>query len=160
MVNLSMSRSAARAPLLVTVGLALATTAVPLAAQRTEISVRRAPRTTSADTLDQQLRRMQRSIDSLVRLFDDDDLNAAERYRVGQQIDQRIAEFRAQRMRLEGEMSRLGVSGPFVRALPGPGFRPPPMLQEAMATGWVGIVVSGAPREMRIDGKEMKMRFL
>jgi hypothetical protein len=169
MVNPSMSRSAARTPLLVSVSLALAAGAAPLAAQRTEVIVRKAPRAATSDSAEQALRRLQRTVDSLVRKFDDDGLNAAERFRVGRAIEQRLAEFRALRMRAEARDSR--VEGPWIRRTPEPGFfggdgpeiagmLPGPIPPQAMARGWMGMVVSGAPREIHVERNELKMRFL
>lgn len=171
MVNSSMSRSAARTPLLVTVSLALAAGAVPLGAQRTEVIVRKAPRAAMSDSTDQALRRLERTVDSLVRKFDDEGLSAAERFRVGRAIEQRYAELRAQRMRAEAHDSRMGVDGPWISRTPEPGFfgregpgvaamLPGPIPPQAMARGWMGMVVSGAPREMRVERNELKMRFL
>jgi hypothetical protein len=169
MVNLSMSRSAVRAPLLVTVTLVLVTGAVPLAAQSADVLVRRTVRTAASDSSERQLRRLERTIDSLVRAFETEDLSASERFRIGRRIDALIAEFKAQRMRLDGPSTALKIDGPYIKRLPElaprPGVDvrsmfPPKMPQEAMTRGWIGIVVSGAPREMTFERNEMKMRFL
>jgi membrane-associated protease RseP (regulator of RpoE activity) len=171
MVNPSMSRSAARTPLLVTVSLALAAGAVPLAAQRTEVIVRKAPRAATSDSTDQTRRRLERTVDSLVRKFDDEGLSAAERFRVGRAIERHLAELRAQRMRAEAHDSRMGIDGPWISRTPEPGFfgrEGPgvdamlrgPIPQAAMARGWMGMVVSGAPREIHVERNELKMRFL
>ena len=37
---------------------------------------------------------------------------------------------------------------------------PIPPVPPAVARGWIGIVVSGAPREMHVEGSEQMMRFL
>jgi hypothetical protein len=170
MVNLSMSRSAARAPLLFTVTLALAAGAAPLAAQSADVVVRRSVRTAASDSSERELKRLERRIDSLARVFETDDLTASDRSRIGRTIDALIAQFKAQRMRLDGASS-VTMDGPYVKRTPAPSFGerpgvdvrtmfPPKIPQEAMARGWIGIVVSGAPREVTFERNEMKMRFL
>lgn len=167
-MNLSMSRSAVHAPLLVTIILAFAAGAAPLAAQRTEVSTRRAVRTAASDSSDRQLRQMGRMIDSLVRAFEAGDLNASERYRIGQTIDALVAQFRAKRMQLDGPSTMVKIDGPALAHSPlapvGKTYvdmrpmRTTPMPE--VVRGWIGIVVSGAPRETHIEGNELMMRFL
>lgn len=170
MVNLSMSLSAVRAPFLATVTLVLVTGTAPLAAQNVDAPARR-PARAATDTSERQLRRLEHTIDSLVRAFDAGDLSAAERFRIGRTIDALIAEFKAQRMRLDGAAMAVKIDGPYVARTPVPatgprpyvdlkGMLPTPMPQEAMGRGWIGIVVSGAPREMHTERNELMMRFL
>jgi membrane-associated protease RseP (regulator of RpoE activity) len=159
MMNPSMSRSTA--PLLVTIGLALAASAPPLAAQRTETIARTAPRI-AGDSAGLRLRRLERSIDSLMRVFRDDELTGEQRLRLNQLIDERVAEFNALRMagprresnvfvRVPGPVSEARVAGePFL----------PRFAQAALVPGWIGIVVSGAPTQIRVEGNEMFMRYL
>ncbi len=165
-----MSRSAAHAPLFLTVTLALAAGAAPLAAQRSETPVRRTVRVTVSDSSERQLRRMARTIDSLVRAFEAGDLNAAERFSIGRTIDALTAQFNAQRMQLDGPSTAVKIDGPYIPHAPelpgGPSawvdmrrsFSAP--TPPAMARGWIGIVVSGAPREMHTERNELMMRFL
>ena len=162
MVNSSMSRSTA--PFLVTIGLALAASPLPLAAQRTETIARSAPRV-SADSLGPRLRRLERMIDSLTRRFRDEDLSGEQRYRISQLIDERMAEFTALRM----ANSRPREANVFIR-VPEPGSdgriggEPVTFLrriaQGAVVPGWIGIVVSGAPTQIRVEDNEMFMRYL
>jgi serine protease Do len=167
MMNLSMSRSAAHAPLVLTVSLALAAGATPLVAQRSEVTARRTVRVTVSDSAERQLRQLERRIDSLARVFEAGDLSAAERARVGRTIDALFAQFQAQRMRLDGASTVVRTEGPYIARTP----EPPadvvmelrgtlPALAQAAPRGWIGIVVSGAPREMRTEGSELMMRFL
>jgi membrane-associated protease RseP (regulator of RpoE activity) len=159
MMNPSMSRSAA--PLLVTIGLALVAGAPPLAAQRTETIVRTVPRA-SADSLAPRLRRLERSIDSLMRVFRDDDLTGEQRLRLNQLIDERVAEFNALRMASPRRESNVfvRVPGPVREArIAGEPFLPR-FAQAAMVPGWIGIVVSGAPTQIRVENNEMFMRYL
>jgi S1-C subfamily serine protease len=169
MMNLSMSRSAVHAPLLVTITLAFVAGAAPLAAQRTEVSTRRAVRTAVSDSSERQLRQMGRMIDSLVRAFEAGDLNASERFRIGRTIDALVAQFRAKRMQLDGASTVVKIDVPAIAQSPlAPVWktyvdmkpvRATPMLPEVVR-GWIGIVVSGAPRETHIEGNELMMRFL
>jgi len=172
MVNLSMSRSAAHAPLFLTVTLALAAGAGPLAAQSPEATARRTVRVTVTDSSERQLRSLERTIDSLVRAFRADDRSAAERSSIGRTIDALIAQYRAQRMQLNGASTVVRVETPsFTRRTPQPSFGPNawadirgtfpnPMPPEAVARGWIGIVVSGAPRETHMERNEQMLRFL
>ena len=165
-----MSRSAAHAPLFLTVTLALAAGAAPLAAQRSETQERRTVRVTVTDSSERQLRRMARTIDSLVRAFEAGDLSAAERFRIGRTIDALTAQFNAQRMQLEGPSTAVKVGGPYISRAPEPPAGPSTWVDmrrsfstptpPAMARGWIGIVVSGAPREMHTEGNDLMMRFL
>jgi hypothetical protein len=158
-----MSRSTT--PLLASVGLALAASALPLAAQKSETAARTL-RVSASDTSGVRLRRLERSIDSLVRVFREDELTAEQRSRLRQQIDERFSEFVALRMAAtphpsEGNVftrrapdvefeTRFGQEAPMVSRL-GPG---------AMVSGWIGIVVSGAPTQIRIEDNEMFLRYL
>jgi len=170
MVNLSMSRSAAHALLFLTVTLALAAGAVPLTAQRSEAPVRRTVRVTVSDSSERQLRRMARTIDSLVRAFEAGDLSAAERFRIGRTIDELTSQFNVQRMQLDGPSTAVKIDGPYIARAPLPPGGPNSWTDvtrsfststtPAMARGWIGIVVSGAPREMHTEGNELMMRFL
>lgn len=169
MVNLSMSRSAAHAPLFLTVTLALAAGAGPLAAQSPETAARRTVRVTVSDSSERQLRSLERTIDSLVRAFRADDRSAAERFRIGRTIDALIAEYRAQRMQLTGA-STVKIDPPsYIARTPQPSMGPntwvdfkrmlPTPMLPAPARGWIGIVVSGAPRETHVERNEQMMRF-
>ena len=157
----SMSRSSTS--LVVIVGLALAASAAPVAAQRQAVRTRSAP----VDSLEPKLRRMERAIDSLVRQFDDES-SSERRIRLRQQIDARFAEFMA--LRMSARDARPKDANTFVWRAPEPGFPArlgadagmlfPRLAQTGMATGWIGIVVSGAPTEIRVENNEMFMRFL
>lgn len=171
MVNLSMSRSAARAPLFLTVTLALAAGTGPLVAQSPETTARRTVRVTVSDSSERQLRSLERTIDSLVRAFRADDRSAAERFRIGRTIDALIAEYRAQRMQLDGRNTVVRIEAPYIARTPQPPVGPnawadirgmvsTTMPSEPVVRGWIGIVVSGAPREMHVERNEQMMRFL
>jgi S1-C subfamily serine protease len=162
MVNQSMSRSTA--PLLVSVGLALAASASPLVAQKSETIARRVPRASMSDSTETRLRRLERSIDSLVRIFDSEELSPDRRLQLRQQIDARFAEFNALRMAtlrrptdvnvftrpsVVGFEARFGESIPIF-----------PRIAQGMVPGWIGIIVSGAPTQVRVENNEMFMRYL
>jgi len=164
MVNPSMSRSTV--PLLVSVGLALVASASPLVAQKSATSTRSAPRAYANDSSGVQLRRLERSIDSLVRIFNEEDLNPEQRFRIRQFIDERTAELDALRMATSPRPSERNV---FIRRSPEYGFETrfgemttlmPGLARGAMVPGWIGIVVSGAPTQIRVENNEMFVRYL
>jgi hypothetical protein len=164
MVNSSMSRSTA--PFLVSVGFALAASASPLVAQKSETIARRAPRAAASDSSGIRLRRLERSIDSLVRVFNEEDLSAEARYRIRQLIDERTAEFNALGMATSRRPSEGNV---YIRRAPEVGFESrfgetstilPRLMQGTMVPGWIGIIVSGAPTQIRVENNEMYMRYL
>jgi hypothetical protein len=166
-VNLSMSRSAAHAPLFLTVTLALATGAVPLVAQRPE-TTRRTVRVTVSDSSERQMRSLGRTIDSLARVFESGDLTAAERSSIGRRIEALIAQLKAQRIQPDGVNTMVKIDGPYIAGTEAPsmgwktyvdlrGMLP---ASPAVARGWIGIVVSGAPRETHMEGNQQMMRFL
>ena len=161
MVNPSMSRSFA--PFFVTFGLALSVSAPPLAAQRTETIARTAPRI-AGDSIGPKLRRLERTIDSLLRVFRSDELAGEQRHKLSQLIDERVAEFTALRMAAAPPRER----DVFVR-VPEPGFfesrfgsdpLSPAFAPRSVVPGWIGIVVSGAPTQIRVENDEMFMRYL
>jgi serine protease Do len=160
----SMSRSPA--PLLVSVGLVLAASASPLAAQKSETIARVATRAAAGDSAGIRLRRLERTIDSLKRIFDDEELGPERRFRVRQQIDERIAEYTAVQMAASPRKSERNVY--IRRAAPGVAFESlaregamtlPHIAQGAMA-GWIGIVVGDAPTQIRVESNEVFMRYL
>lgn len=165
MVNQSMSRSTA--PLLVTVGLALAATASPLVAQKSVTIARGAPRASTSDSTGERLRRLERSVDSLVRIFQDDDLTPELRAKLRQQIDAQFAEFVA--LRMATSPPRPSEGNVYIRRAPESRFETrlrdasalmPRILQSPMVSGWIGIVVSGAPTQIRVENNEMFLRYL
>ena len=158
-----MSRSTT--PLLVSVGLALAASASPLAAQKSESITRRVPRASTSDTSEMRLRRLERSIDSLVRIFDTEELSPDRRLQLRQQIDARFAEFNALRMATLRRPADVNV---FTRMPDVVGFETRfgeaaaifPRIAQGMVPGWIGIIVSGAPTQVRVENNEMFMRYL
>lgn len=162
MVNLSMSRSSA--PLLASVGLLLAASASSLVAQKSETSARRTPRASTSDSSDVRLRRLESSIDSMVRVFREDELGPEQRFKLRQQIDARFAEFVA----LRASAARAAQGSMFIRPAPDFAFETRfgdpstvmPRIAQGMVPGWIGIVVGLAPTEMRVEGNELFMRYL
>ena len=165
MMNPSMSRSTA--PLLATVGLAIAASASPLVAQKSEAIARSAARASASDSSAARLRSLERSIDSLVRTFQGEDLSPEQRFNLRREIDARFAEFMALRV---AASPRSKESNVFIRRSPDFAFETrfgneaatilPRLAQEGMVPGWIGIVVSGAPAQIRVEGNEMFLRYL
>lgn len=165
MMNPSKPRSSA--PLLVTVGFAIAASASPLVAQKSEATTRSATRAAASDSSGARLRSLERSIDSLVRMFQDEDLGAEQRFRLRREIDDRFAEFMALRMAVSPRPKESNV---FIRRAPEFGFEShfgneattilPRLAQAGTVRGWIGIVVSGAPTQIRFENNEMFLRYL
>lgn len=165
MMNPSTSRCTA--PLLVSVGLALAASVSPLVAQKSTTVVRSAPRASAGDSSAVRLRSLERSIDSLARIFQDEDLGPDQRFRIRREIDDRFAEFMALRMAASPRPRENNV---FFRRAPEIGFEArvgneastilPRLAQAEMVPGWIGIVVSGAPMQVSVENNEMFLRYL
>jgi hypothetical protein len=171
MMSHAMSRSVSRTPL-VSITLALVASglpiAAPLAAQRTEI-VRRVMTRPSSDTLDAQLRRLERSVDSLTQLFDDEDLSAVERRRIGVSLDVAKARFDMLRAQAARWSDQPGDVRTFVRVGVGPMSRDGAenassqsrtIMRQGGPRGWIGIVVYNAATEVRIERGELFLRYL
>jgi serine protease Do len=165
-----MFRSISRTPR-VSLALALVAGGLPLAsplgAQRTETVRRTMVRPAASDTLDAQLRRLERTVDSLTQLFSDDDLSAAEKRRVGTSIDLAMAQFEALRARAARWSDQPSEVRTFVRV--GPMSRDGAenavsisrnIMRQAGPRGWIGIVVYNAATEVRVERGEMYLRYL
>jgi C-terminal processing protease CtpA/Prc len=163
-----MSSLASRTSVSLVATLMLAVSTHPLAAQRAE-SAPRVWRMSPNDSSDLQIRKLLRIVDSLARLYDDEELNANERRRVGVELNQMVAQFEQQRLRLMPggaqaggtfkptyiprieSLDRVGTALDMARTLArGP----------AQSKGWIGIVVSGAPTEFRDEGDELFVHYL
>jgi serine protease Do len=136
------------------VALTLAGAAAPLSAQRTEVTARRA----AGDNDALQINELRQSVDSLVRVFEAGEISAAERVRVGREIDELVARLRARR----ASAARAGADGPVVSPLlPRDGSDLDVLVpRPAMARGWIGFVVSGAPTVLRLQRDETMLRYL
>ena len=148
-------------PLAALLALALA---LPAGAQsgtaqvRTEITTRRAPRAEG----DSALRRLRARADSLARLYaGEDELSAAERQRVGEELDRTMRElertldatghvtFRVQLAPMEDARAAAAMARTLMPAGATSGPR-----------GWLGIVVNGLAREPRVEGGELIVHYL
>jgi S1-C subfamily serine protease len=146
-------------------GLALAASASPLLAQKSETIARTAPRVSTSDSSAIRVRRLEHTIDSLVRIFDDEQLGPERRLKLRQLIDERFAEYTAARM----AASPRGEKSVYIRRAPDVTFDSrfgeqapllPGIAQGAIVPGWIGIVVSGAPTQIRVENREMFLRYL
>ncbi|HEV7992821.1 MAG TPA: PDZ domain-containing protein [Gemmatimonadaceae bacterium] len=162
-----MSRSFAHAPL-VSITLALVAGAAPLAAQRVDVMRRTTPRVAGSDSVEAQLHRLERTVDSLTQLYDDDDLSGAERRRIGMSLDLAMARFEALRAGSErwndpadtrtfvgvrvGPMSRDGADNASSLSRT--------IMRQTSPRGWIGIVVYNAATEVRIERGELFLRYL
>ena len=162
-----------RTPLLCTVTALLAAGAAsraPLLAQSAEAGgMRRAPRAEAADSNERQLRRLERRADSLAQLYNEgEDLSAARRRAVGDELDRTVAQVEALARRmteLDSRLLRVRVQvAPMVderdATAMSNALRHAQASRFAMPRGWLGIVVSGTAREPRVDNGELIIRYL
>lgn len=154
--------------MLASLGVALATGALPLAAQRSQVTVRGGGRATTAT--EQQMRALERRVDSLVRIYSNaDELSVAERRRVGEALDRTVEQIdqisvRLARLQAERAAGRADVR---VRLAPmGEDEARAYMLRTLTASrgvhprGWLGIEVVGPAREPRIVNGEQVIHYL
>lgn len=158
------------APLVASLVLLLGTGMTPAAAQqRIEITTRRGARAEPADSADRAMRSLRRQLDSLSRVYNDNDqLNAAQRRGVEHELAKAVE-------RLDAASSRLrdGMLAP----VPAIGIRMAPLAaqrasaamsralmqvreaEQAMPRGWIGIVAQGPGLEPWIEGGELRVRY-
>jgi C-terminal processing protease CtpA/Prc len=160
-----------RLPLLFSVTLVFVA-GVALPAQQREIVVRRSPRAEGgSDSTERQLRRLERIADSLVRMFNDDELSAAERRNIGDSLDRTVRQIQELAHRAaeldgspRGRMELRGMLAPApndrASSMMGRAFVQAGSLRGAMPRGWLGIVVSGTALEPRVENGELLIRYL
>lgn len=171
----SPARRGVRAPLLASLAMLLGSGLAPLAAQqqRTEATRVRGVRTTTPDSTDPELRRLQHQIDSLARVYNDhDDLTMPERRRVEEDLNQaleRVAELTA---RMNASLQRPLRAGEQVRIFMTPQAADRTAAdmsrllmqvreaEQAAPRGWIGLVALGPALVPRIEGGELLVRYL
>jgi serine protease Do len=150
--------------LLASLGVALMAGSVPLAAQRTTVTVRGAARAESAN--ERQLRVLQRRADSLAYLYNEsDELSVSERRRVGELLDRTVEQLEAVLARLAAREDEAGQAFR-MRLAPTTGSSQA-LMQKALAEshgarprGWIGIDISGPAREPRVENGDLIIRYL
>ncbi|MDQ2665314.1 MAG: PDZ domain-containing protein [Gemmatimonadota bacterium] len=147
---------------------------LPLSAQMTRVEVTRlrAPRAEAADSNERELRKYQRQLDSLARLYNEqNDLTRGDRKRVEDELARTVR-------RLEDIFARLDADGPQAARAGDPvRIQMAPQVAErasqsmsralmqvreneqAMPRGWIGLVVQGPGISPRIEGGEMLVRY-
>jgi C-terminal processing protease CtpA/Prc len=149
-----------------------AASALPLGAQqqRVEVTRMRSAHTEPADSSERQLRRLQRQLDSLARLYNEhDDLTLVERKVVEDELGRTV-------QRLETLLARVDAEDPMTRASDHARIQMAPravkraslsisraLLQvreseQASPLGWIGFVAIG-PRVTRVEDGEMILRY-
>jgi len=141
--------------------LALVAGAMPLAAQRVEITTKRVGRSESSDSV----RKLQRSLDSLSHVYtDDDQLSLSQRRRIEGEIRTVVERLNEVLPRMNANV--LAPAAPMaVRA----GQRDAEamaraLMQEreyeaAMPRGWIGFVAQGPGLEPRVEGGQLIVRY-
>ena len=148
--------------LLPSLALAVASGLAPAAAQ--QVITRRPPRAETGDTTSERaFRRLQIRLDSLTHLYNEsEDITAAERRRVAEEIARTVAYIteqigdeigvRSGEMRMRQPLAA-GMQRVMLRANMLPQFFNAPR-------GWIGIVVEGPGIEPRAEGGELIVRYL
>lgn len=155
-----------RPSLLASLGAVLAAGALPARAQRVDVTTRRAARAESANT--QQLRVLEKRADSLAHLYTDaDELSLAERRRIGEQLDRTVEQIDQLAARLANMDDGNADGAPRMWLTPTIGSRSQTFMRRALAEskgvmprGFLGIVVSGAARDPRVENGELIIRYL
>ena len=143
---------------------------VPLAAQRVEVTTRRATRVDSnSSAIERQLRALERRADSLSRVYSDgEELSIAERRRVGAALDRTVQQIDLLSMRMAGMDAEDAASGQarlHLAPMAGDEARTF-MLRELTGTrgvqprGWIGVEISGPAREPRVEKGEQIIHYL
>jgi len=161
-----MMRHSLRPSLLVTLGVALVSGALPLGAQRTTVTVRGGARVETAS--ERQLRALERRADSLAYLYNEaDELSIAERRRVGEMLDRTVEQIEALSARLASLDAADEAGTGRLRLAPTMGNQSQTLMRRALAEsqgvrprGWIGVVISGAAREPRVENGDLIIRYL
>ncbi len=133
----------------------------PAAAQ--QVVIRRPPRAEAGDTSERAFRRLQIRLDSLTHLYNEsEDITAAERRRLAEEIARTVADItsqigdeigvRAGEMRMRQPLAA-GMPRVMLHANMLPQFFTAPR-------GWIGIVAVGPGMEPRVEGGEWIVRYL
>ena len=158
------------APLIASLALLLGTgMSAAGAQQRIEITSRRGARAEPVDSAERAMRKLQRQLDSLTHVYNDNDqLNAAQRRRVEDELAKTVE-------RLDEASSRM--NGGMLAPVPAIGIRMAPLAaarasaamsralmqvreaEQAMPRGWIGIVAQGPGLEPWLEGGELRVRY-
>lgn len=167
------SRFGGQAPLLASLAVLIAAGAMPLAAQqRIEVMRTRSTRAESADSTERQLRKLQRQLDSLTRVYNDhDELTMAERKNVEAELGQtvnRLEELSARmnvardKMMRTGEQFRIQLAPRMAERAAASMSRALMQVREveqARPRGWIGLVVQGPGLSPRVEDGELLVRY-
>ena len=166
-------RTIAQRSVLASLAVLIAASALPVGAQqhRIEVTRLRSPRAEPADSNERQLRRFQRQLDSLARVFNErDDLTMADRKRVEDELGRTVRRVEEIFARMDVDAAPMVASGDRIhiqlaplamkrasqsmsRALMQVGEN-----EQAMPQGWIGFIALG-PRITRVDDGEMFVRY-
>lgn len=143
----------------------LAAGVAPATAQRVEIVTKRVGRSEVSDSI----RKLQRTLDSLSRVYtDDDQLSAAQRRRVEGEITTTVERLDEVSSRMSGGV--IAPAAPIgVRMGPADAERAAQAMsralmqvreyEQAMPRGWIGFVAQGPGLEPRVEGGELIVRY-
>ncbi|MEO8619606.1 MAG: PDZ domain-containing protein [bacterium] len=172
-VTLPTPRHGTHTPLVASLAVLLASGLLPLSAQqqRVEIVRARAPLAEQADSTDRQLRRLQRQLDSLARVYNEQDgLTIAQRKRVEDELGRTIKRLDDLSTRMNRAPSQMLRPGDQIRIqmMPQVAERAAASMSRAMMQvreaeqaaprGWVGIVAEG-PNLSRVEDGQLLVRY-
>ena len=167
------ARFGGQAPLLASLAVLIAAGAMPLAAQqRIEVMRTRSARAESADSTERQLRKLQRQLDSLTRVYNDhDELTMAERKNLEEELGRtvsRLEEISARmnlardKMMRAGEQFRIQMAPRMAERAAASMSRALMQVREveqARPRGWIGLVVQGPGLTPRVEDGELLVRY-
>ena len=161
-------------PLLASLAVLLAAGLMPLAAQpqRVEVMRTRSSRAEPSDSTERQLRRLQRQLDSLARVYNDhDDLTMAERRRVESELGwtlKRLEDISAQmnlateQMMRSGDQIHIQMAPQMAKRAAASMSRALLQVREseqARPRGWIGLVVQGPGLTPRVEDGQLLVRY-
>ena len=140
----------------------------PLALAQRPTAGASSPRTARAsrDSAERQLHRLRRMADSLARLYgDNDELSVVERRRIGEVLDRTVEDVERLSLELANAGPRAWRTGMTPMASAHAAEMMSRALVQAQSTpgtprGWVGIVISGAAQEPRVENGELFLHYL
>lgn len=168
------SRFGGQAPFVASLAVLLAAGVMPLAAQqqRVEVVKTRSSRAEPGDSTERQLRKLQRQLDSLARVYNDhDELTMAERKRVEEELGRTVSRLEEISARMNLAPDRMMRPGEQIRILMAPrtaeraaasmsrALMQVREAEQARPRGWIGLVVQGPGLTPRVEGGELLVRY-
>ncbi len=167
-------RRAGAAPLIVSLSMLVVVGVFPLGAQvqRVEITRTRTPHAEPADSDVRSLRRYQHQLDSLARMYNEqDDLTMVERRRVEDELGRTIKRLEELSVRMNVDTDRLLGTGDQIRVMMAPqateraaasmsrALMQVREAEQARPRGWIGLVVQGPGLNPWVEDGQLLVRY-